>query len=287
MTSQQHRQALAYASRAGERMGDLFANMGSADHPRGAVMKAYRTARAALHGNLGRLGLAQDALSGLEIQVTLAMRDILQAAAGAGADQAGRNLAAYGLPNVYVAGASAAGLEAVEAVVHAQVVNVQAMVMAGLADEALILGDEERVGLLTPGPVIREGSRWITLDLDGTYVGAVLAGLEQAGDRDGYLKQAVSAIDQKTTETCLRVNGQVQPLNKDFHLTGEPRYADYLPGPGFHWWCRTAVALVSVRDADDLLTQQMRQAGRAELRAREEMGKRETIWPSHARSGRP
>jgi hypothetical protein len=100
------------------------------------------------------------------------------------------------------------------------------------------------------------------------YIEAVLGSLARSGDRGGYLKQAVAAIDQKTTDCCLRVHAQAQPLDKDFHLTGEPRYADYLPYPGFHWWaipagelCVTANGyrpIESVRVGDLVLTHQGR-----------------------------
>jgi len=286
MTDRQHRQAVDFATRTGNHVGSLFARMGSADHPRGAVMKAYRTARQGLAGNLNRPGVVGSVLYTLQAEVRDAMRDLLQSAAGAGSDQAGRSLAVYGIPNTHAGGPAPTGLEAVAAVVNAQVTNVQTMANAGLADEGLILGDEVRVGLLSPGPVLREGARWIETDAVGLFFAAILASLGQAGDQEGYLKQAVAAIDQVTTDCCLRVNGQVQPLNKDFHLTGEPRYADYLPNPPFHWSCRTDPALVLVRDAQDELTQGMRQAGQDEINARIETGTRERIWPSHARSGR-
>jgi len=248
-------------------------------------MRAYLAARLALKDNLERIVIVQDILGGLQNQVSLGMREILIVAGGVGNDQAGKSLAAYGIPSVFVGNPGAAGLEAVNSALNAQVTSVQALAMSG-ADDALILGDETRSGMLTPGPVIREGSRWITLDVVAAYVESIGYSLGRAGDRDGYLKQAIAAIDHKTTDCCLRVHGQVQPLDEDFHLTGEPRYADYLPYPGFHWWCRTATALVSRQDVEDQLTQQMRDAGQAELAAREETGTRETIWPSHARSGR-
>lgn len=286
MTIQQHRQAVELGGRSGERMGELFGRMGTAEHPRGAVLRAYRLARAALKGNLDRVGLVQDVLMTLEMQVTEAMRAILLAASGHGAEQAGHSLAAYGVPPSYVVAPAMTGLEAVTAVVHAQVVSVQAMVVSGLGDEALILGDASRMGLLTPGPALREGSRWIGLDLIGAYVAAIAVSLGRAGDQDEYLKQWIAAIDQKTTDCCLRAHGQIQPLNKDFHLTGEPRYADYLPQPPGHWWCRSATALVNRRDVEDQLTQQMREAGQTELEARESTGQRVRIWPSHARSRR-
>lgn len=56
----------------------------------------------------------------------------------------------------------------------------------------------------------------------------------------GLQKQAVAAISDKTTDCCLRVHGQVQPLDQPYRLTGEPRFADEMMYPAFHWNCRTA-----------------------------------------------
>ncbi len=55
---------------------------------------------------------------------------------------------------------------------------------------------------------------------------------------------AVAVIDNRTTDCCQRVHGQVQPLDQPFVLTGEPRFADRMQWPGFHWRCRTSVVVV-------------------------------------------
>ena len=101
-----------------------------------------------------------------------------------------------------------------------------------------------------------------------------------------YEKQAIAAIDHKTTDCCLRVHGQIQPLDKPFILTGTPRYADKMDSSPFHSNCRTAIALYTKRmETKGITTAEMEDAAQAELRARED-GSREDIWPSHATSGR-
>jgi len=84
-----------------------------------------------------------------------------------------------------------------------------------------------------------------------------------------WYKQACAAIDERTTDCCLRVHGQVVPLRKKFKLTGEPRYADRLAWSPFHWYCRTSVALVTADEVEDDLTEQMLAAAAAELARRE------------------
>lgn len=102
-----------------------------------------------------------------------------------------------------------------------------------------------------------------------------------------YSKQAIAAIDSKTTDCCLQVHGQIQPLDKPFHLTGTPRFADYVDSPPFHWNCRTAEALYTESmEEKGTTTSQMKDAADAELTARAITGKRQIIWPSHATSRR-
>ena len=99
-------------------------------------------------------------------------------------------------------------------------------------------------------------------------------------------RQAVAVIDERTTDCCLRVHGQWQAMGDDFTLAGTPRYADTQPRPPFHKWCRTATALVQRKYAADDLTQQMRDAARAELNARTQRPRRKVITPANAFSRR-
>lgn len=62
------------------------------------------------------------------------------------------------------------------------------------------------------------------------------------GGRAGWGRQAIAAIDGRTTRTCLLLHGQVVPWNRPFELRGEPRFADRMNWAPFHWGCRTVVA---------------------------------------------
>lgn len=103
----------------------------------------------------------------------------------------------------------------------------------------------------------------------------------------GLGKQAVAAIDEQTTDCCLRVHGQVQPLDKPFVLEGQPRFAARMMYPAFHWRCRTTSVAYhpDFEQGSRVSTQDMVGAATAELTARED-GSREKIHPAHATSRR-
>lgn len=89
--------------------------------------------------------------------------------------------------------------------------------------------------------------------------------------RDGirYQRQAIAAIDRRTTPCCLRVHGQIVDLDQPFHLTGTPRFGDYVMSPPFHYRCRTAISLYHPRmESISPSTAQLRAAARAERNRR-------------------
>jgi hypothetical protein len=117
--------------------------------------------------------------------------------------------------------------------------------------------------------------------LAGTYYNA---GQSQAGQR--WQKQAIAAIDERTTDCCLQVHGQTQELNTPFLLTGTPRYSDHIQHPPFHWYCRTGESLwIEEFEQEGVTTPEMRDAAQAELTARQD-GSRKEIHPAHATSRR-
>jgi hypothetical protein len=127
------------------------------------------------------------------------------------------------------------------------------------------------------------------LDVWTLAMAITASGFERAATRSRivFMKQAIAAIDDRTTDCCLRVHGQIQPQNEPFRLTGRPRFADRLQGPPFHWRCRTATTLYTQEmEAVGVPTQAMLDAARAELLARGPADTRAVIWPSHATSGR-
>jgi len=157
------------------------------------------------------------------------------------------------------------------ATVDGQLNGVQAL-MAADADPALIYGDEYRLGALQPAPINRDGTKWLAM----ASIIAFLLWLFGRKDGDGNYrlppdleikKQAIAHIDNKTTNCCLRVHGQIQEIDDRFVLRGTPRYADRMDAPPFHTWCRTALALY-IKEFDLDLTAVMLEDARAELARR-------------------
>jgi len=282
-----HQRAAKAAGKTGDELGRLFAQMGTSQHPRGAVLSAYRTARKALKGNFSSLATVEDALGTLRLAVERANEILLRDATEIGLKQAETELAIYGLELMGGVGAQTRqeALRSIIATLEAQITQVRALALTG-ADEALVIGDASRVGLLSPAPVSAEASRWLALVAEQSHEEIIQDSIAQAGAGDEYMRQAIAAIDERTTDCCLRVHGQVVSLDGEFTLTGTPRFADRLHAPPFHWYCRTGIALVRRIDADDEWSQEMRDAARAELTAREETGQRVEIHPAHARSRR-
>jgi hypothetical protein len=100
------------------------------------------------------------------------------------------------------------------------------------------------------------------------------------GGGGGFKKQAVAAIDHRTTETCLNVHGQIQPLEGKFQLTGSPRYADEMDWSPFHAYCRTSIVLYQdVFDAG--ITDRLR-ASAASMLAEREAGIFNVVHPANA-----
>lgn len=175
------------------------------------------------------------------------------------------------------------------ALVDKQILAVQALVASGASlDE--ILGDESRQGVLRENEAATEGTRWITDLTSAAWIALLLWLLSKdwsvpvyGTSQPSWDHQVVAAIDERTTDCCLRAHGQVVPLTKDFTLTGFPRYADHLPHPPFHWYCRTSEVVLPHHLANDQVTQNMLTAARNELNARPG---RVEIHPSNAYSGR-
>lgn len=284
-----HEAAVRSALKMNREMGLIMSRLGSSERPRGPVLAAYRNALRALRSVLAstsspseRAWRVAEVLRSLRLEVALAVQAALEDAARLGAQQAALQLAAYGVggaPTDAPQTTAAEGLAVVLALVDQQIASAMALAATG-ADPALIVGSNDRQGPVQPAPVL--GSAWF-------WVGAAtLAGWLWIASRprEPFLRQAVAAIDERTTDCCLRVHGQVQPMDERFHLTGRPRFAEYVMAPPFHWNCRSALALVRPEDVGDDLTAQMQAAARAELDARERTGGRQEIHPASAVSRR-
>jgi len=271
----EHRAAVRAAVRAARGLEGVFGRMGTVEHPRGRVLGAYRNARRALADVWGRgaVGLrweVEEVLGGLRREVTAAAVDLLGEAAALGMESGQRQVEGRGLEAGWPGGTELGpALGAWLAPMDAQVAAVRGVAAMGGGIE-LVVGDEESAGILTPGPVVREGGRWLAWMAMAGWQDAVGAGGRGSGGagEQGWFKQAVAAIDERTTDCCLRVHGQAVPLEADFRLTADPRYADEMQWSPFHWWCRTSVALVTADEVGDDVTDWMRGAADAELARR-------------------
>ena len=287
MSYSQHSRSIRAALAAGDALADILARLGTTEHPRGSVLTAYRTARRALAGNLANPRAVSDALAMLRYTLEAAITEALRTAGDAGLKQAERDLSIYKMrPATVVAPQTAPAIEAALATFTQQAQAVMTYTQIA-PDPAVILGDASRTGILSPAPVIRETSRLAAVTLNAVAFGVMSGTIDLIGYGGEWYHQAIAAIDERTTDCCLRVNGQEQLLHQPFHLTGTPRFADYVDNPPFHWNCRSASATIHRADLGDALTQQMQAAGKRELNARSLTGGRAEIHPSHARSRRP
>lgn len=276
MSRTEHERAIASALGAGDRLQVLFNALGTKEHPTRGVWAAFGMARQTLQGHLGDARLVSRTLSQLRETTQNTVRAQLLAAARVGEKQAAREISIYDdLPRVELPEDDLdllmdAALAAVGGELEALLAKVRAMALTGV-EEAVLLGDDTiagRVGILRASGIVAAAILWIASTAFGAYSQTIDASIQQSDTRpDEWAKQAIAAIDPRTTQTCLHVHGQVVPLKGKFKLVGTPRYADEMDGPPFHGHCRTATGLVRVRDANDDLTQRMERAGQAELAA--------------------
>lgn len=279
-----HEASVRQALRTAAELRRLFDRMGNTEHPRGRILSAYRQARRAM-ATAASLGEVQRVLQDLRIAVDAAARASLTEAVSIGAAQAAVEVAAYGLPVAPTTYAPTVEITAWLDTYSAQALQVTAIYLT-TGDLTRIIGDGSRVGVLSPAPVTQSGANWIVAALSAAWTAAVGTSLDRAGARSDFVRQAVAAIDERTTDCCLRVHGQTAEITGDFRLTGTPRYADRMRNPPFHYFCRTATCLVRRDEAGDNLTQRMTAAARAELGARQPDDNRQVIHPASATSRR-
>lgn len=231
------------------------------------MLVAYRNATRALREIVQRAegpqaaAEAQEVLDQLRWTVEDTAHDLLSKAEKLGAKQAMTEVNAWGLDLSQEPLEIQIMLSAWLSGLTQQIDSVLAILFSG-GDIALVLGDGVRQGILRPGPIIKEGAKWLTTVATMRYLKSVRAG-------DGRGKQAVPAIDENTTDCCLKVAGQVVPFDKKFKLRGVPRFADSMEWTPFHWYCRTSIVTVPLKLADDDMTTSLLSSARRELGQRE------------------
>jgi hypothetical protein len=272
------RPSIKAALRTNRELGKLFAKLGTAEHPRGKVLVAYRNARRALRDVLrqrtpaiamgawlGAYHETQEVMAGLKDSVRTVVNTTLDSAWALGWKQAIIEGRVWNIEPQLQHIDTMPMLDAIIGIVEQQERGILATLATG-ADPALILGSDTTVGLLRPDIVTREGARWLATAAGLALIGALQPAMQASGRAWG--KQAIAAIDAVTTECCLRVHGQVVPEKRQFHTTGTPAWADYQDWTPFHWNCRTSVGMVPMDETDDDLTAMLLEQSAGEQKKR-------------------
>lgn len=266
MASNPLERAHEQAAKDTHKLGRLFHSVGSSERPNTEMLRAHKAATVALRATLGqrtnrigsRVGSIPEIrriMGDLRRDTKRAVMPILHDATREGHESALRQLAIYRLRVVPASQdmteAVNAAYDVVDTTLQRREAAIVANVLAG-ADYGLIYGDETRQGLMLPFEIVGAAAFWIASLFWGSFSNT-------AGDVLGTQtkKQAVAGLDERTTDCCLRVHGQVVDFSAKFHLTGTPRFLDDIDWPPFHWYCRTSGALYLER-YDDGITQRMR-----------------------------
>ena len=244
-----HDRSVASALKTVEQLGKLADTLRAGNSP---INRAYRVVIRSLRRNLHDTGAIIDALETLEDSVRVASGTFYKRASAIGLAQAKRDLAIYDLgdPEPMEDDGIATAVTSALGLVSAQGDKVLSVARLDMGDE-LILGDDNRQGILTPTPILTEMAFWLT----GLTVLSYLSGTRAMPDA---VRQAVAQIDDNTTQTCLNVHGQIVEVDEPFHLTGTPRFADDMHNSPFHRGCRTVPATILRKFLDPEVTGAMR-----------------------------
>lgn len=257
---------------ASDYLGWLFTQIGNSNHPRGVIPVAYRNSLRSLKTALTErnpVRSAGEVMASLNREVVSGVRPILENAVIYGSSYADRQL-----ENLNITGNNRseqdwgglfAALNALDAVINKQKSEIMLLMMTG-ADQSRIIGDNSRVGALRPGDVISHATEYAASLLWDSFHKRIKTKARSQADR--IKKVAVAAVDSRTTDCCLRVNGQVRGVDEPFHLSGSPRFSDEMDWSPFHHYCRTSVAL-HYPEYDDGITTDLQDQSKKELERRE------------------
>lgn len=110
-------------------------------------------------------------------------------------------------------------------------------------------------------------TRKLVIDANNASAEAYMREAQQ--DVPELQKQVWASINSRTTQTCLRAHGQIQPIGQPFELTGQPRFARKMQHPAFHWNCRSKITSHHPYfERSGLTTANMRKQADAEIKRR-------------------
>jgi len=258
------RKAVNRAGDTTDHFASVFADAGIGQPGRGTIGAFYRETRAEViqsertnHYDLRRVNSAG---KNLTKYVRDYSRGLLETMFDQGEEEASQQLALYNIKPVPVARSErnqmvSGSLDYLQSIVEAQAARMSTFALQGTPVEEII-GDERHVGILRDSDVLSDlAALLIELFFYGFFGSANQSGddLTQIG------KIAVAAIDNRTTQCCLHVHGQIQiPITKPFVTTYPPAWSDRQDSPPFHYYCRTAIALY-LPQFDDGLSLSMRE----------------------------
>ena len=237
-----HERAVANAGRTTDRLGRLFDQLGHSESRRG-VVRAYRTAAAALAGNLNDIGALDETLAQLRRSVQLEIDALLQDALELGIEQGRRDADMNGLavdPATDLT-VPADALASIMAALDAQAAGARGLVLLGASDEAQILGSDAQAGILTPAPVTSNAARWIVLLSMAGYGVVVQRSIVRTEAPWHYQEEAMRAVSAATPALF---DGRYEGY--DFARFGIGARVKEILGE----WGRQAVAVIDERTTD-------------------------------------
>jgi len=256
--------AIDSATEMNDRIGDLFADIGTSAYPDGVILTIYRNAKISLQAALlesDPVRAVNDVLRKTRRDLLIAVGAILQAAIILGQQEAQRQLEIYGVSatgSIDLTDETQSALSAVMARFDVQAAAISALVLTN-ADPTQIIGDENHSGIFSGFEIATSLAFWATYLIWNSYDKTISANSQHTpGKKEEFMKVAVAVLDDRTTDCCLRVHGQAQPMDQTFKLTGTPRFADEMDWPAFHNHCRTSCALYPM-NGDMSILESMRQ----------------------------
>lgn len=273
------------ALKANEEIGKFFAQIGTVNNQRGYITTAYKQARRAMRSALKEDNptlAAADVMAELRKSIVNGTNSLFVDAEAMGSEEADRQLSFYGVnplrrPQDNLR--TRPSIQSVAAKVDAQTASIMALISTGAA-EAQIIGDADRSGALRYSDISLTASSLVPSLWWQSYAYTVQAATVNQSVQ--FSKQAIAGLDDRTTDCCLKVHAQIQPLEGKFELTGTPRYADELDWAPFHWYCRTSIALY-LPEFDMGITDDMR-AGAETIMSEREAGGTGSRYPVDAYS---
>ena len=269
--------AIRSGLRMNERMGDLFADIGNSANPEGRIAALYSDARFAIIGALAggaAISVIQGILDRLKRDVQREISAIFNSSINLGVEEARWQLELYDaniLGGINLTTEKDSAMRAIMARFDTQHAAMLALLTVDASDEQII-GDETRNGVFNWLEIVEAVAYWAAFLVWQAFDNMIENSRNSAGNKiENLFKMAVAVVDDRTTDCCLRVHGQIQPLDGMFKLTGTPRFADEMDYPAFHRYCRTGTVLYSPElDPGGVQRAKLLEETKAELKSRED-----------------